>query len=86
MAALKTNKRMLYVGGLSEEVTDQILKDAFIPFGDVLDVELPLDFQTRKPLLSTLLQREETSAVATQRSIKALGSLSLPRYPTQRLR
>ena len=58
MAALKTNKRMLYVGGLSEEVTDQILKDAFIPFGDVLEVELPLDFQTRKmTMLSMLLQR-----------------------------
>ena len=36
--ALKTNKRLLYVGGLAEEVTEEVLRDAFIPFGDLLDV------------------------------------------------
>ncbi|EDQ90096.1 uncharacterized protein MONBRDRAFT_18666 [Monosiga brevicollis MX1] len=45
--ALKANKRMLYVGGLAEEVTEEVLRDAFVPFGDILELQLPLDFQTQ---------------------------------------
>ena len=41
-------KRLLYVGGLSEEVNDQVLKNAFIPFGDIVDVQLPQDFKTQQ--------------------------------------
>eukprot|EP00053_Salpingoeca_punica_P005631 m.55638 g.55638 ORF g.55638 m.55638 type:complete len:346 (-) comp13328_c0_seq1:159-1196(-) len=37
------SKRLLYVGGLSEEVTVKILQAAFVPFGDVSHIELPLD-------------------------------------------
>ncbi|XP_065062035.1 peptidyl-prolyl cis-trans isomerase E-like [Rhopilema esculentum] len=42
------NKRMLYVGGLAEEVDDKILHAAFIPFGDVIDIQIPLDYETQK--------------------------------------
>eukprot|EP00002_Diphylleia_rotans_P021066 TRINITY_DN4096_c0_g1_i1.p1 TRINITY_DN4096_c0_g1~~TRINITY_DN4096_c0_g1_i1.p1 ORF type:complete len:142 (-),score=42.17 TRINITY_DN4096_c0_g1_i1:48-473(-) len=42
----KTDKRILYVGGLDEQVTDAILKAAFIPFGDIVDVQIPLDHVT----------------------------------------
>jgi peptidyl-prolyl isomerase E (cyclophilin E) len=42
------NKRVLYVGGLAEEVDDKIVKAAFLPFGDVVDVNLPIDFATQK--------------------------------------
>ena len=35
--------RALYVGGLADEVTLDILRAAFIPFGEVTDVQLPLD-------------------------------------------
>ena len=36
------NKRILYVGGLADEVTEDVLEDAFRPFGDViLPVKLP---------------------------------------------
>lgn len=35
-------------GGLDEQVTDQILTAAFIPFGDLKDVNIPLDQTTQK--------------------------------------
>lgn len=41
-------KRTVYVGGLAEEVTDQLLNDAFIPFGDLIDIQMPIDFSTQK--------------------------------------
>jgi len=36
-------KRTLYVGGLDEAGDEATLKAAFIPFGEVLDVQIPLD-------------------------------------------
>lgn len=35
--------RTLYVGGLADEVTQDVLKAAFVPFGDVKDVHIPVD-------------------------------------------
>jgi len=40
-------KRMLYVGGLSEEVTVTTLREVFLPFGDIVDIQMPLDFDTQ---------------------------------------
>lgn len=42
-----STKRTLYVGGLDESVTREIVFNAFIPFGDILDVNLPLDPKTQ---------------------------------------
>ncbi|ENN82533.1 hypothetical protein YQE_01095, partial [Dendroctonus ponderosae] len=39
-----TNKKIVYVGGLAEEV----LKAAFIPFGDIVDIQIPLDYESEK--------------------------------------
>jgi len=36
-------KTTLYVGGLEETVNEAILHAAFVPFGDVKDVNIPLD-------------------------------------------
>ncbi|VDL85803.1 unnamed protein product [Schistocephalus solidus] len=35
-------------GGLAEEVNKELLKAAFIPFGDIIDINLPIDYQTEK--------------------------------------
>nr|CAB3265074.1 peptidyl-prolyl cis-trans isomerase-like [Phallusia mammillata] len=43
-----SNKRMIYVGGLAEEVTEKTIHSAFIPFGDIVDVNLPIDYETEK--------------------------------------
>ena len=42
------NKRVLYVGGLAEEVDEKVLQAAFIPFGDITDITIPLDYTTQK--------------------------------------
>ena len=34
-------KATIYVGGLDNAVNDKILIDAFLPFGDIVDVSLP---------------------------------------------
>ena len=36
-------KTTLYVGGLEETVNEAVLHAAFLPFGDVKDVNIPLD-------------------------------------------
>jgi len=36
----------LSLGGLSEEVDEKVLHAAFIPFGDIMDIQLPLDYET----------------------------------------
>lgn len=42
------HKRTIYVGGLAEEVDEKILNAAFIPFGDIVDVQIPLDYESEK--------------------------------------
>lgn len=39
-------KTALYVGGLEESITDDILKAAFIPFGEIKECNIPLDNAT----------------------------------------
>ncbi|CAB3409366.1 unnamed protein product [Caenorhabditis bovis] len=51
--ALNTNfphnrKRTLYVGGFSEEVNEKVLMAAFITFGDVVAISIPMDYETGK--------------------------------------
>lgn len=45
---MSTNKRILYVGGLSDEVDEKTVHAAFVPFGDIIDVNMPIDFTTQK--------------------------------------
>nr|CAD7449172.1 unnamed protein product [Timema bartmani] len=35
-------------GGLAEEVDEKVLHAAFIPFGDIMDIQIPLDYETEK--------------------------------------
>lgn len=39
----ETRLRTLYVGGLSEDVTEDVLRSVFIAFGDVKEVQIPMD-------------------------------------------
>lgn len=45
---MATNKKLLYVGGLAEEVDEKTVQAAFIPFGDLVEVNLPIDYETQK--------------------------------------
>ncbi|XP_048006058.1 peptidyl-prolyl cis-trans isomerase [Leguminivora glycinivorella] len=48
MTSKPNSKRTIYVGGLSEEVNEKILNAAFVPFGELVDVQIPLDYETEK--------------------------------------
>ncbi|KAJ3207373.1 hypothetical protein HDU67_007515 [Dinochytrium kinnereticum] len=37
------DKSILFVGGLDEQVTSELLHAAFIPFGDIMEIQLPMD-------------------------------------------
>ncbi|KAH8553248.1 peptidyl-prolyl cis-trans isomerase E [Umbelopsis sp. PMI_123] len=41
------SKTTLFVGGLDQEVTEQLLYSAFIPFGDIISVQIPPDPASR---------------------------------------
>lgn len=38
-------RRILFVGGLDNEITEEILLSAFIPFGIIKEVNIPKDFK-----------------------------------------
>ncbi len=39
---------MVYVGGLDQAVTEEMLHAAFIPFGNIREVSIPRDFTQSK--------------------------------------
>ena len=39
-------KRALYVGGIATEVTELTLRAAFLPYGPIRHIEIPMDYQT----------------------------------------
>jgi peptidyl-prolyl isomerase E (cyclophilin E) len=38
------SKRVVFVGGLADEATTQLVRAAFIPFGDIKVVDMPMDY------------------------------------------
>lgn len=48
MTSKPNSKRTIYVGGLAEEVDEKVLNAAFVPFGDLVDVQIPLDYESEK--------------------------------------
>lgn len=65
MPAAKKSK-MLYVGGLDQSVTEETLFAAFIPFGDIREVNLPRDFteNTNKGFAFVDYEEEEDATAA----------------------
>jgi peptidyl-prolyl isomerase E (cyclophilin E) len=43
-----SKKNVLYVGGLSPQVTEEILQAAFIPFGDIRSIQIPKEYSADK--------------------------------------
>ena len=41
MAGTNRSKSTLYVGGLDSAINERILADAFLPFGQIVDVSIP---------------------------------------------
>lgn len=45
---MSSEKRTVYVGGLADEVTEKLINAAFIPFGDIVDIQMPIDYESQK--------------------------------------
>ena len=45
---LVASKRVVYVGGLGEDVTQHILRSAMIPFGTIKSLDIPMDYKIGK--------------------------------------
>lgn len=43
----KANPKLLFVSGLADEVTVETLKAAFVPFGELVECQIPVDYKTR---------------------------------------
>lgn len=41
-------KRTIYVSGFGEEVDEKVLTMAFIPFGEIVGVSIPIDHESGK--------------------------------------
>jgi hypothetical protein len=41
-------RNVVYVGGLAEQVGEELLHAAFIPFGDLKSIQIPRDYQMSK--------------------------------------
>lgn len=55
---------MFISGGLAEEVDEKVLHAAFIPFGDIIDIQIPLDYETGK--IRTVLSTVTINPAAAQ--------------------
>ena len=62
--SLTNDKRTLYVGGLEESVTLDVLRAAFVPFGELVDVNLPTDPSGQKHRGFAFVQYEEQGDAA----------------------
>ena len=41
-------KNTIYVGGLAEDITEKLLNDIFIVFGEITEIQMPTDYETQK--------------------------------------
>eukprot|EP01069_Polyplicarium_translucidae_P000142 Polyplicarium_translucidae@DN1077_c0_g1_i1.p4 len=80
--------RTLYVGGLEEQVNKEILQAAFIPFGDVRNVEIPIDRTTGRHRGFGFVEYEEendaTAAIENMHDSEIYGrviTVNLARSP-----
>ena len=80
-------KTTLYVGGLEENVNEAILHSAFIPFGDIKDVNIPLDHATGRfasALVSSQHWTQCSHSDLVQVNIEGLALLSMRHEMMQR--
>lgn len=47
-STINPNNGLLFTGGLADEVDEKVLNNVFLPFGDILDVQIPLDYESEK--------------------------------------
>jgi len=64
MAYAPVNKRVLYIGGLSDNIDEKILHAAFVPFGDVVSCNIPRNYETEEHRGFGFIEYEEKDDAA----------------------
>jgi peptidyl-prolyl isomerase E (cyclophilin E) len=41
-----SEKSVIYIGGIDDSITEDVLIAAFIPFGEIKNIDVPLDHTT----------------------------------------
>jgi len=71
------NKKIIFIGGVSEEVDEKILHAAFIPFGDITDIQMPMDYGEGKhrgfAFLEYELQEDAAAAIDNMHESELYG-------------
>lgn len=64
-------------GGLAEEVDEKVLHAAFIPFGEIVDVQIPLDYESEKHRGFAFIEFEmaEDAAAAIDNMVYLLNNI-----------
>lgn len=76
---MSNDKRTVYVGGISDEVNEQLIRDAFIPFGDIVDVQMPIEYESQKHRGFAFVEyenAEDASAAIDNMVSLVIGSIS----------
>ena len=72
IACQEIMSRSLYVGGLDEDVTEHVLRAAFIPFGNLKDAQLPLDKDGKSRGFAFIeFDEDEDAAAAIEARVRA---------------
>lgn len=76
---MTTDKRTIYVGGLADEVTEKLISDAFIPFGDIADIQMPVDYESQRHRGFAFIEYEtaEDAAAAIDNMVSNIFQLEL---------
>jgi len=61
---MSNDKRTVYVGGLADEVTERLLNNAFIPFGDIADIQMPADYESQRHRGFAFIEYEQSEDAA----------------------
>jgi len=73
----KADKRVLYVGGLEDGVTQKLVHAAFVPFGEIQQIDVPLDQATQKHrgfcFVTFELEEDATEALFNMNNSELLG-------------
>lgn len=58
------DKRTVYVGGLADDVTEKLIHAAFIPFGDIVDIQMPVDYESQRHRGFAFIEYEQAEDAA----------------------
>lgn len=69
------DKRTVYVGGLADDVTEKLIHAAFIPFGDIVDIQMPVDYESQRHRGFAFIEYEQAEDAAAAIDNMASGHL-----------